>query len=318
MRQMIAGMVVGSKISTPLVVTAATARKTKAGKDFLTLELYDGTEGITGNYWDWGGVNIPALNSILDVTGQVTEYLGQKQLNISSIKTNASLVLAEFAPKSTFDLAQAYKDCYALASDIKHDLLRQVCWEALERLKLEWLTAPGAKTIHHAYIGGTLVHTASVATIAKAIASAMPQANVDLATAGALLHDIGKLWTYEMDGLVVNMTAAGMLYDHLYIGAKYIEDLAMSLASDNDKAIVQLLVHIILSHHGRQEYGSVVPPMCIEAHIVHAADLLDADQEQIRTAASKAPGMFTDKIWTMDNKPQVTPKYTALQMGEDQ
>lgn len=317
MRQMIADMVIGSRISTPLVVTAATARKTKAGKDFLTLDLYDGVEGITGNYWDWGGVNIPALNSILDVTGQVTEYLGQKQLNISNIKTNTNLVLAEFAPRSNVDLSQAYKDCYELASDIKHDLLRHVCWEALERLKLEWLTAPGAKTIHHAYIGGTLVHTASVAKIAKAIASAMPQANVDLTTAGALLHDIGKLWTYEMDGLIVTMTPTGILQDHLYMGARYVEDLATSLSEGEDRELILLLVHIILSHHGHQEYGSVIPPMSMEAHIVHAADLLDADQEQLRMAASKAPGMFTEKIWTMDNKPQVTPRYTAMQMGED-
>lgn len=317
MRTMIADMQVNSKVSTPLVVTSATARKTKAGKDFLNLEFYDGVDRITGNYWDWAGKNIPDSNSILNVSAQVTEYLGQKQLNVQGLSTNTDLVLAEFTPKAEADIGQAFKDCYELATDIKNDFLRQVCWEAFDTLRDKWIEVPGAKTIHHAYIGGTLIHTSSVAAIAKAIAMSMPQANVDLAVAGALLHDIGKLWTYKLDGVTVSLTANGMLKDHLYIGAKYIESLGNSLVNgpfaneEYEKApdILQLLVHIILSHHGKQEYGSIVPPMCLEAHIVNAADMLDAAQEQIRVASKAVPGMFTDKIWGLDNRPHVTTAY---------
>ena len=314
-RTKIANMQINERINTSLVVTSATARKTKAGKDFLTLELFDGEDLIVGNYWDWAGQNIPKQNSILNITAQVTEYLEQKQLNITSMTTNHEAVLAEFMPKADVDIEQAYKDCYAIASDIKNDLLRQICWEIFDTLREEWIVAPAARSVHHSYVGGTLVHTASVAKITSAIVAEMPQANADLAIAGALLHDVGKLWTYNIEGISVEMSDEGILMDHLYLGAKYVEELGKKLCNTNNtinynEATVQLLTHIILSHHGVQQHGSITPPMLLEAHIVHHADTLDAIQEQIRTFAKRSSGKFTDKIWTLENKPHIRPQYT--------
>lgn len=303
---------VGQAVGITLVVKAATARETKAKKPYLALDFYDGTDSISGNYWDWGGVNIPPKNAVLDVQAQVTEWQGVKQLNVKSLVTNNDIPLSTFAPKSEANIEETYKAAYALMLDIKDDLLRNLAVSLLEELQEKWLTVPGARGIHHAYLAGTLIHSYSVACIAKSIAEHTPGANVDLCTVGGMLHDIGKLYTYKLDGVSVDMTDEGMLYDHLFMGAEFVGNYAEQFHENNyrDDLKLALLRHIILSHHGKLEYGAVSVPLSIEAHIVYHADAIDAATEQIRTYSSKAGNaMWTDRIWALENRPHLTTQY---------
>lgn len=302
----IAEMNVGMTGTTCLVVSAVSARKTKRGNDYLNLEFFDGTDKITANYWDWSGLNMPAINAILDVDFQVTEYAGTKQLTVNALRSNKALSLAEFTPKADVDLELTYKDAYALASDIKDETLRGICLDCLEKHQSAWLVVPGAKTVHHAFMGGTLVHSLSVARLAKAMALQIPAANVDLATAGGLLHDIGKLFTYSINGVVIDMTDYGRMYEHLYIGARMIEEAAKPY---KNRAMTDLLTHIILSHHGTREHGAIVPPCLIEAHIVYHADAVDAAAQMVVEASKKpGPDMWTERVWGLENMPQIRPE----------
>jgi len=295
----------------PLVVTAATAKKTKKGNPYLTIDFFDGTDHISGNYWDWAGKNIPEKNTILDVTAQLTEYMGVPQLNIKSITTNTDMSLAAFTPTGGTNIEQAYKDAYELLSTLSNDFLRDLSLEILTNLAPLWITVPGASTVHHAYTGGTLIHSLSVAKMAKVLAIEM-NANVDLCIAGGFLHDLGKLYCYKINGIVCEMTDDGILQDHIFTGANFISNFASSMVPDEkSEEILNLLVHIILSHHGKREYGATVPPALLEAHIVHEADTLDAIAEQIRVASEKSQGKFTERIWTLDNMAQITTQYTA-------
>lgn len=299
-----------------LVVISATAKETKAKKPYLVVELFDGTECITGNYWDWSSGNIPAVNTILDIKAQVTEWQGSKQLNIKTMKTNTTRHLAEFSPSSDYDIAEIYKSAYDLMSEVKDETLRTIALAVLEEMRVEWLTVPGARTVHHSYIGGTLVHSYGVAVKAKALAEVTEGANVDVATVGAMLHDIGKLFTYRINGISVELTANGKLYDHIFMGAEFVGNFAEAHVNTDDPYVygkVRLLRHIILSHHGELEFGSPVTPMCVEAYIVHYADALDATNEQLRVA-TKAAGdstIWTDKLYTLHNRPHLTHTYTA-------
>lgn len=296
-----------------LVVTAAVARETKSKKPYLQMELFDGTDTISGNFWDWAGVNIPPKNAILDIKAQVTEYLGTKQLNIKSMTTNTERHLSEFAPNSGLDISSVYKEAYELTSNVKDDFLRSLGLSVLETLQDDWLRVPGAKGIHHAYVGGTLVHSLSVAKIALAISRCIPESNPDLCFVGGLLHDIGKLYTYKLNGLVVDMTDEGMLYEHTFIGAEFIGNLVENLPWYEEDCVgpkLEILRHIILSHHGLLEYGAAVPPMCIEAHIVNHADGIDASTQQIIEASRKLDNAkWTDRIYTLANRPQLTVQY---------
>lgn len=294
-----------------LVVLSATPRETKAKKPYLQLELFDGTDTIQGNYWDWTSGKIPDNNTVLDVTAQVTEYMGNKQLNIKALNTNTTNHLSEFEPNSGVDLSHIYKDAYECAANINDAFLRNITFEALEQLKDLWLKIPGAKGVHHAFVGGTLVHCLSVARIACATSKLIPESNDDLCFAGGLLHDLGKLFTYKLNGVTIGMTDEGMLYEHTFIGAEFIGNFAEQFVKDaNDEAKLELLRHIILSHHGCLEFGAAVPPMCIEAHIVNHADGIDASVQQVIEASKKLSDVkFTDRIYTLSNRPQITPQY---------
>lgn len=308
--------VVGNTIETSLVVKSASARKTKAGKTYLVVEFFDGQNTISGNYWDWTTNNIPPVNAILDITAQVTEWNGTKQLNIKTMSTCTTKILADFAPTSGYDIAETYKAAYNLMTEVRDDTLRTLALALMEQLREHWLHVPGAVSIHHNFIGGTLVHSYNVARLALSIANNLEGANVDLAVVGGMLHDLGKLFTYNVNGVNIEKTANGRLYEHLFMGAEFIGNFADNVVDTDDPYVygkVRLLRHIILSHHGRLEYGSPVTPQCIEAYIVHYADTLDATNEQLRVATEAAPETtnWTDKLWALGNCPHLTHRYVA-------
>lgn len=304
---------VGKVYTVPLVVLSTTTRETKAFKKYLDMELFDGTDKINGKYWDWGGKNIPDKNTILNVNAQVTEWQGVKQLNIKSLNTNTELHISDFTPVSGIDAGKSYMEAYNLACTITDEFLRSVTLGLLEDLQHLWLSVPGAKAVHHAYVAGTLIHSLSVAKIASTIAVEVPETNIDLVITGGLLHDVGKLFGYTIDGISCEMTDEGMLYEHTFIGAQLVGNYAEEnklITNQQDEDKLQVLRHIILSHHGKLEYGATVTPACIEAHIVSHADGIDASIEQIRDASKKASNAkWTDKIWALENRQHLTIDY---------
>lgn len=302
-------------VNTTLVITRATARKTKAGKPYLQLEMFDGCRTISGNYWDWTSGKIPEVNAIVDIEAQVTEYMGNLQLNVKRLSLNADKHLSDFAPQSNVNIGDIYREAYELATNIKDDFIRTLTITLLENFMQKWCSAPGAVKVHHAFVGGTLVHSVSVAKIALAVSKQIPESNNDLCVAGGLLHDIGKLYTYEMNGVTVDMTPMGKLYDHTFIGAELIGSVAHTLSIEVDEDKLMILRHIVLAHHGALEYGAAVPPQCIEAHIVHHADGIDAVTQQIlESSVGLDERMFTERIYTLGNKNQLTPQYISNTM----
>ena len=310
----ISEMVVGNTYDVPLVVTAAQERKTRAGKLYLTMTLYDGVDTIQCNYWDWSSGSMPKTNTVYDFKVECSEYMGKKQLTCKAVRANTTDMLEDFMPQGTVDVAKAYMDFYAMCGDIKDDFFRTISLHLAEELKEYWLHVPGAVSVHHNFMGGTLVHSLSVAKIATAMASQIEGAWVDLVCCGALLHDLGKLFTYKLDGVTINYTEDGQFLDHLFIGAEFVgNQCEQFIHTDMDELKLQLLRHIILSHHGKKEFGSTVTPKCLEAWVVHYADMMDATAEVIRTESRKAGDKqrWTEKIWMAENSPHFTTQAIA-------
>mgnify|MGYP003587223565 CR=1 FL=1 len=156
-------------------------------------------------------------------------------------------------------------------------LLERIVCANEERLRV-W---PAAQTLHHAYRGGFLEHVLKIAEVASWLAGVYA-ANRDVALAGALLHDIGKL--YELDyGLATSYSREGRLVGHIAIGVRLVRE-AASAIDGFPPALLTELEHLILSHHGCLEFGSPVVPMTIEAFILSFADDLDAKINMARQA----------------------------------
>ncbi len=122
-------------------------------------------------------------------------------------------------------------------------------------------------------VGGLLEHTVQVARIAQFLANLYP-CNVELALAGALLHDIGKLQELEAQP-GKGFTTDGNMFGHIFLGTLYIQQHAQQINQLDEATLIDLL-HIILTHHGMKEHGSPVCPVTIEALIVHQADMVEA------------------------------------------
>jgi 3'-5' exoribonuclease len=138
--------------------------------------------------------------------------------------------------------------------------------------------SPSAITHHHNYVGGNLEHTVGVVRLCKNICEMYTGINKDLVVTGALLHDIGKLKEYKTKA-AVEKTDEGNFIGHIVMGDRWIREKISELRAngkDFDQKLEDILCHIILSHHGRYEFGSPRMPKTIEACVVHAADLMDS------------------------------------------
>ena len=306
---MIKDFEVGRAINERLVVKSSEIKFTKAPgrKKYLDLVLMDGQDSVNAKRWDYTRDDAIPINTLVDVQATVGEYMGKKQLTIIGLNLSKDQDLSAFAPQGPFDI-DAYMQAFEnMIDDIEPYDLHAIVKNVFEDYKEKWLTIPAANGIHHAYIGGTLKHCVDVAIKAKALAQLTPGANVGLAIAGGLLHDFGKLWCYELDGVVIKYSNVGQLLDHTVLGILKLEQYR---TAENCEKVV-LLQHIIASHHGLLEYGAASTPKCIEAWIVNYSDGIDAKAETYREANEKSSGDMTAKLYSMENRAHFTTKYIS-------
>lgn len=265
------------------LVDAISIKVSRTGKEYMQGVLKDKTGTIRFVRWnlDNFAVDIPNM-SIVYVEFDVSSYNDeieatvQKMYAVSPTDVKNLDDLLETPPESIESMKREIAETVKNMDDHDYALVVTEIMknETLEKFK----TIPGGKFYHHAMPGGLLMHTLGVLRMAKAIAAAYPAGivNKDLLYAGAILHDIGKVYEFEINniGLVSNYSNEGALEGHIYMGAKMVGDACDRLIIPSEKSM--LLQHLILSHHGDSEMGSPVLPQTVEAFILHEADLIDA------------------------------------------
>ncbi len=174
------------------------------------------------------------------------------------------------------------------------------------RFRAAYEQCPASPAGHHAALGGLLRHTFEVAAIGRAIAG-VAGADRSLVLAGALLHDVGKLEAYAWTG-PFELTRAGMLLGHVALGARML-DRRVRESGDAacNPAELDLLLHLVLSHHGKLEFGAAVQPMTLEAEILHYADDASARSASMADAVRDAANFdgsapFSARIWQLDRR----------------
>jgi 3'-5' exoribonuclease len=241
--------------------------------------------GRSIDYRFWGGQDEAAVRRIYDsvpsdgvvlVRGKAAKYMDKLQVATNEPDTIAPVAAgdydpADFIPGAKADIDEMWGRLTGLVEGVRDPgikaLLRRIFLqsEAGERFKRH----PGAIEIHHNWVGGLLQHTLEVAEYALLSKKHFPELDEDLIVAGALLHDIGKLEELEATTRIKG-TRRGQLEGHIALGyAMAIK--AMDELGTPDPARGKLL-HILLSHHGCEEYGSPKPPMLPEAYAIHHAD----------------------------------------------
>lgn len=296
----------GDRLDDFFLVKAARLAETRAGKPYLTLEVVDRSGEISGPIWD----NVEAAQDLcqtglfVHLSGQVQSYRDRLQLKVDSVRgvERAEIDLADFVPVSDQDRVAMARDLLGLVASVKDPFLRKLLafFFKKEPMWQRFQEAPAAKGIHHAYVGGLLEHSLSVVRVADLLAAHYPGVDRSLLITGALLHDIGKVDELSMDLAVIDYTAQGRLKGHLVMGSEMVAAAAGQI-KDFPSDLLTRLQHLILSHHGRQEFGSPTVPMTVEAFLLSFVDDLDAKMnlmEQLRKKM-KTPG----PQWTEYQRP---------------
>jgi 3'-5' exoribonuclease len=170
-------------------------------------------------------------------------------------------------------LEQMESDLRELVATIQNPHLRRLISVLFADLWPSYRDAPAAKRYHQAYRHGLLEHSLSVAQAVSAIAAMFPGIDREVAVTGALLHDIGKVEAYEVQGDEISMSDQGRLYGEIALGY-YLVRRAIEHLDDFPADLADAVLHIILSHHGSLEHGSPVVPCTREATLVHMIDNL--------------------------------------------
>ncbi len=263
-------------INEPFLLADVVRRKTRDGRPFLLCTLRDRTGLLNGVFWDvpdyvdaWVKAGLAVL-----VSGQTNNYKNALQVNITDLNQAGDTDSADLLPSSQRSRTEMLAELQEQISQLEepwHSLVTHILLN--EDFLARFADAPAARMMHHAYIGGLLEHTLSMASLANFLATHYPYVNKDLLLAGTLLHDMGKTEEYGIDGSF-DFSEDGRLVGHIVRAVIMIEQAATEL--DFPPEELRQLVHLILSHHGNLEWGSPVKPKTLEAILLHQIDLLDS------------------------------------------
>jgi len=290
----------------PYLLREKTVYTTRTGSPMLRAVLADNSGTIAGIYFDAPPQVTDSLvvGGGVEITGRVGEYKDQLQINLERITPVTLESLNDYLPVASRPQAEMLAELDALLVDVQNPHLFRLLSTLLDDMELRqsFIQAPASKVNHHACVGGLLEHTLSVTRLVITACGLYPAMDRDLAITVALLHDIGKVRSY--DPLTFNFTEEGALWSHLYIGAALVEQ-AVGRCPGFPAELRLRVVHAILAHHGKLEHGSPVLPMTLEAIVLHYADNLDGDArgaiDHLQRDDANA-GSFTDRSLMHDTK----------------
>lgn len=266
-------------------------RTAKNGKPFLTLKLRDKTGSVTARLWDNAAEAAQSLagHRVLRVQGRSELFRDELQIHLQTVQpvSENEVNPSDFLPVCPRDEKDLWREFSGLLQGLTAKPQRELvqCFLADKSLMQRFRKAPGAKSVHHAYLGGLLEHTVGVMRLATLIADQYPRLDRDLLLLGAFLHDIGKVDEYTYD-LVIDYSDVGRLVGHMVLGVEIL-NAKLTACKDFPAETAMVLKHLILSHHGETEYGAVQKPMTREALALHLADDLDARMNSVDEILSK-------------------------------
>ncbi|WP_026505641.1 3'-5' exoribonuclease YhaM family protein [Butyrivibrio sp. NC3005] len=283
----------GDRLTDIYFCKAKTPATTKNGKPYDNVTLQDKTGTVDAKIWEPNSAGIDDFEAkdYVEIVGEVTSFNGALQVNIkrARICREGEYDQALYMPVSSKNIDEMFNEVLALCKSVKNvylnTLLKKVFVEDKE-LAAKFKVSSAAKSVHHGFIGGLLEHSLSVAKLCDYYCTSYPMLNRDLLITAALCHDIGK--TKELSPFPDNdYTDDGNFLGHIVMGAQMLHDVCSEI--ENFPPLLEKeLLHCILSHHGKMEFGSPKTPVLMEAVALNMADDTDAKLETFREIREKA------------------------------
>lgn len=276
----------GQPVDTVFLVRDKAVATTRDGRPYLNVNLIDRTGKVGAKLWekrdDPGYVQRIfesfQKNDFVRVVGRVDMYKETMQLILDDlfVADTSAVDISDFLPSGDIDPEKLVRELKQITDTIEDPSIKKLVdaffmdKEFMTRFK----RAPAAKKLHQAYLGGLIEHTALLVKLAAAVAGFYPHVNRDLLIAGSLLHDIGKIEELAYDR-TFDYTDRGRLVGHLMIGARMVQEKIDAIKNFPEET-ANLILHLILSHHGELQFGSPVVPAIPEAVLLHHIDHMDA------------------------------------------
>ena len=278
------------------ILRRKTVKTAKNGNPFLSVELGDAGGSFTANCFGDSSVfealeHVPE-GSIVRISGK-TEYYQERfsprlqaaEAVESSDEDAKSMLsqLVEVPPESEEELWAHIEEAIAA---IEHPQLRDTVLRVMEEWGDQFRTGTAAISMHHAYRHGLLEHSTHMVRAARALLPLYPEVDGDLAIAGIILHDVGKLEEYQGD-FAAKVSRIGVLQGHVVLGFRTARKAALQSKLNAD--LTERLEHIILSHQGEKEWGAAAMAATPEAVFVSMVDNLDAKMGMVQRVLRKSP-----------------------------
>ncbi len=295
-----------------LLLTKQT-RSTKTNKPYLNLVLGDKTGQIEGRVWDPGDSRIAKdveRGDIVKARGCVSRFDERLQLKVEQMRKAApgEANKADLLPATTYDVDALWRELMGFVESFTEPDLKRLLTTLLSEpaIAQAYREAPAARQLHHAWLGGLLEHVVSLLRLADRVVPSYPILHRDLLLTGVILHDIGKVRELAWE-VGFEYTIEGTLLGHIHMGAELVERTMDGLA-DFPPRLRTLVVHMILSHHGKLEFGSPKLPMIPEALVLNFVDDLDAKMQAMSSEfekcarEGKSADDLTGRVWALDQR----------------
>ena len=266
-------------------------RDRKQGGKYLALTLSDRTGQMEARMWEdfAESLQLCAEGCYVKVQGQISKYQGKYQITLTKLRpaADSEVETADYLPTTDKDIDAMWAALRSYVDSFRNEDLKRLLNAFVDdpEISAAYRSAPAAKMLHHAWIGGLLEHVVALLDVCNAVAQFYPEVNRDLLLAGAILHDIGK--TRELSwSTSFSYTTEGQLIGHITIAMGMLRDKVNQVVAATGKPFPDklrvLVEHMILSHHGKYEFGSPKLPMTPEAILLSALDDLEAKMQNMR------------------------------------
>ncbi|AVP37385.1 3'-5' exoribonuclease YhaM [Staphylococcus felis] len=295
----------GDTVNHFFLVKSATQGVTAQGKDYMNIKLQDKSGILDTKFWTPSKEDLTTIKPemIIHVKGDIINFRGNKQLKMNQYRIaneEDHLYAKDFIDSAHLSPEEIKNAMQEYIFEIENANLQRIIRYLLNKYENEFFTFPAASSHHHDFLGGLSYHVLTMLRIARSLCEIYPELNRSLLYSGIILHDMGKV--KELTGPVAtSYTVEGNLLGHISIASDEVMEVSRELGIEGEE--VMLLRHMILSHHGKLEYGSPKLPLIKEAEILHFIDNIDARMNMFEKAfKTTQKGQFTERILGLDRR----------------